>query len=132
MIQPFQCNLGYQVFYLVRENGTNKQIMLGKEALEKMKQQIKNGEKPYKLQLVGMELGGKPIEDYANDFYLISNLNVRQTGWSYITSPCISAEKEQILLWAMFLLREHLNNNGFRTNIIKNIKFIYQNIQANR
>ena len=26
-------------------------------------------EKPYKLQLVGLELGGKPIEEYAPDFW---------------------------------------------------------------
>ena len=32
--------------------------------------------KNYKLQLVGLEFGGKPIEDYANDFYLISNTMV--------------------------------------------------------
>ena len=25
-------------------------------------------EKPYKLHLVGLELGGKPIEEYAPDF----------------------------------------------------------------
>jgi len=37
-----------------------------------MKEQLKNGEKPYKLQLVGLELGGKPIEEYAPDFWLIS------------------------------------------------------------
>ena len=40
-----------------------------------MKEQLKNGEKPYKLQLVGLELGGKPIEEYAPDFWLISNSN---------------------------------------------------------
>ena len=34
---------------------------------------IKAGKKPYKLQLVGLELGGKPIDDYAPDFWLISN-----------------------------------------------------------
>ena len=40
--------------------------------LEKMGADIKAGKKPYKLQLVGMELGGKPIDDYAPDFWLIS------------------------------------------------------------
>ena len=47
---------------------------------------FKNGEKPYKLQLVGMELGGKPIEDYANDFYLISHSKGGKPV-GYITSP---------------------------------------------
>ena len=70
---PFQCNLGYQVS-LSGKGVWNKQTdYVGKQALEKMKEQIKNGEKPYKLQLVGLEMGGKPIEDYANDFWLISN-----------------------------------------------------------
>ena len=37
-----------------------------------MKADLKAGHKPYKLQLVGLELGGKPIEEYAPDFWLIS------------------------------------------------------------
>ena len=40
----------------------------GEEALEKMKDQISNGSKPYKLQLVGLELGGKPIEEVEREF----------------------------------------------------------------
>ena len=40
-----------------------------------MGKELKDGKKPYKLQLVGLELGGKPIEDYAPDFWLISNEN---------------------------------------------------------
>ena len=31
--------------------------------LEKMKSELKDGKKPYKLQLVGLEIGGKPIEE---------------------------------------------------------------------
>ena len=45
---------------------------VGKEVLEKMKADLKAGNKPYKLQLVGMVLGGKPIEEYAPDFWLVS------------------------------------------------------------
>ena len=41
---------------------------VGKAALEKMKAQLKSGKKPYKLQLVGLELGGKPIKEYAQIF----------------------------------------------------------------
>ena len=62
---PFQCNLGYQVSLSGKGEWNKQSDYVGKESLEKMKQQLKNGEKPYKLQLVGLELGGKPIEDYA-------------------------------------------------------------------
>ena len=53
---PFQCNLGYQVSLSGKGEWNKKSDYVGKEALEQMKQQIKNGEKPYKLQLVGLEL----------------------------------------------------------------------------
>ena len=67
---------------------------MGKEALEKMKTQLKNGEKPYKLQLVGLELGGKPIDDYANDFYLISNSDGGKPV-GYITSHGIIQKRNK-------------------------------------
>ena len=70
---PFQCNLGYQVSLSGKGQWSKESDYIGKEALEKMKSQLKNGEKPYKLQLVGLEFGGKLVEDYANDFWLISN-----------------------------------------------------------
>ena len=46
---PFQCNLGYQVSLSGKGEWNKQSDYVGKEALEKMKQQIKNGEKPYKL-----------------------------------------------------------------------------------
>ena len=69
---PYQFNLGYQVSLSGKGEWNKKGDYVGKKALEKMKADLKSGHKPYKLQLVGLELGGKPIEEYAPDFWLIS------------------------------------------------------------
>jgi len=61
---PFQCNLGYQVSLSGKGEWNKKTDYVGKAALEKMGTEIKAGKKPYKLQLVGLELGGKPILVY--------------------------------------------------------------------
>ena len=74
---PFQCNLGYQVSLSGKGEWNKKADYVGKAALEKMKADIKAGQKPYKLQLVGMELGGKPIDDYAPDFLV----SITRRGW---------------------------------------------------
>ena len=87
-------------------NGIRKADYVGKAALEKMKDEIKAGKKPFKLQLVGLELGGKPIEEYAPDFWLISN----ESGGDpvgFITSPWYHPEKNKILQWDMSHLMEH-------------------------
>ena len=73
--KPFQCNLGYQVSLSGKGEWNKKSDYVGKQALEQMKEELKAGKKPYKLQLVGLELGGKPIEEYAPDFCLISGEN---------------------------------------------------------
>ena len=109
---PFQCNLGYQVSLSGKGIWDKKTDYVGKEALEKMKTQLKNGEKPYKLQLVGLELGGKPIEDYANDFYLISNANGGKPV-GYITSPWYHPEKGKNIAMGYVPFEGNLNNNGF-------------------
>ena len=111
---PFQCNLGYQVSLSGKGEWNKQSDYVGKEALEKMKKQIKNGEKPYKLQLVGMELGGKPIEDYANDFYLISNSSGGKPV-GYITSPWYHPEKKTNIAMGYVPFEGNLNNNGFPT-----------------
>ena len=119
---PFQCNLGYQVSLSGKGEWNKQSDYVGKEALEKMKQQIKDGEKPYKLQLVGMELGGKPIEDYANDFYLISNSSGGKPV-GYITSPWYHPEKKTNIAMGYDPFEGNLNNNGFPTgNFGKNYK----------
>ena len=83
---PFQCNLGYQV----PRKKTDDYI--GKEALEKMRTKMEAGDKPYSNQLVGFKLGGKPIEEYAPDFWLISEDGSTPIG--YLTSPWYSPELE--------------------------------------
>ena len=109
---PFQCNLGYQVSLSGKGEWNKKADYVGKAALEKMGTEIKAGKKPYKLQLVGLELGGKPIEEYAPDFWLISNEDGGDPV-GFITSPWYHPEKKQnILLWDMFHLMEELNANG--------------------
>ncbi len=81
---PFQCNLGYQV-------PRKKQAdYIGKQALEAMRTKIEAGEKPYSNQLVGFRLGGKPIDEYAPDFWLISEDGSTPIG--YLTSPWYSPE----------------------------------------
>ena len=83
---PFQCNLGYQV---PRKKTSD---YIGKEALEAMRAKMEAGEKPYSNQLVGFVLGGKKIEEYAPDFWLISEDGSTPIG--YLTSPWYSPELE--------------------------------------
>ena len=83
---PFQCNLGYQVPRKKTDN------YIGKEALEAMRAKMEAGEKPYSNQLVGFVLGGKKIEEYAPDFWLISEDGSTPIG--YLTSPWYSPELE--------------------------------------
>ncbi|MFQ6022154.1 MAG: glycine cleavage T C-terminal barrel domain-containing protein [Acidiferrobacterales bacterium] len=84
---PFQVNLGYQV------PRNKKANYIGKGALEEMRKAIDAGNPPYKNTLVGMTLGGKPIDDYAPDFWLISK-NDGGDPVGYITSPWYSPELE--------------------------------------
>ena len=83
---PFQCNLGYQV------PRKKKDDYIGKEALEAMRAKMEAGDKPYSNQLVGFVLGGKPIEEYAPDFWLVSEDGTTPVG--YLTSPWYSPELE--------------------------------------
>ncbi len=109
---PYQCNLGYQVSLSGKGEWNKKSDYVGKEALEKMGKEIKAGKKPYKLQLVGMELGGKPIEDYAPDFWLISN----ESGGDpvgFITSPWYHPEKKTNIAMGYVPFDGTLNANGF-------------------
>ena len=109
---PFQCNLGYQVSLSGKGEWNKKSDYVGKEVLEKMKSEIKAGKKPYKLQLVGLELGGKPIEDYAPDFWLISNANGGDPV-GFITSPWWHPEKKTNIAMGYVPFDGTLNANGF-------------------
>jgi glycine cleavage system aminomethyltransferase T len=109
---PFQCNLGYQVSLAGKGEWNKKGDYVGKAALEKMGAEIKDGKKPYKLQLVGLELGGKPIEEYAPDFWLVSP----EKGGDpvgFITSPWYHPEKDQNIAMGYVPFDGTLNANGF-------------------
>ena len=83
---PFQVNLGYQV---PRKKTAD---YVGKAALERMRDQVEAGNPPFAQTLVGLRLGGKPIDDYAPDFWLIGDAGGAPLG--YITSPWYSPELE--------------------------------------
>jgi aminomethyltransferase len=109
---PYQCNLGYQVSLSGKGEWKKTNDYVGKAALEKMGAEIKAGKKPYKLQLVGMELGGKPIDDYAPDFWLISN----ESGGDpvgFVTSPWYHPEKKTNIAMGYVPFDGTLNSNGF-------------------
>ena len=86
-----------------------------KAALEKIYAEIKAGKKPYKLQLVGLELGGKPIEEYAPDFWLISNEGGGDPV-GFITSPWYHPEKKQNIAMGYVPFDGTLNANGLPKN----------------
>lgn len=81
---PFQVNLAFQV---PRKKEAD---YIGKAELERQRAEIEAGRYPFKLKLVGMKLGGKPITDYAPDFWLISDTEGERVG--YVTSPWWSPE----------------------------------------
>ena len=109
---PFQCNLGYQVSLSGKGEWNKQTDYVGKEALEKMKVQINNGDRPYKLQLVGLEIGGKPIEEYAPDFWLISD-DKGGKPIGFITSPWYHPEKKKNIAMGYVPFEGDLNKNGF-------------------
>ncbi len=109
---PFQCNLGYQVSLSGKGEWKKTADYVGKAALEKMGAEIKAGKKPYKLQLVGLELGGKPIDDYAPDFWLISNADGGDPV-GFITSPWYHPEKKKNIAMGYVPFDGTLNANGF-------------------
>ncbi len=81
---PFQVNLSYQV-------PRKKQAdYIGRAELERQRALIDAGEFPFRMRMVGIRLGGKPITDYANDFWLISQPDGNRCG--YVTSPWWSPE----------------------------------------
>ncbi|WP_232666341.1 aminomethyltransferase family protein [Pseudonocardia sp. TRM90224] len=84
---PFQVNLGYQV------PRTKPGDYVGKAALEAARSAMEAGTPPWTHRLVGLVLGGKPIDDYAPDFWLV----LPETGddpVGYVTSPWFSPELE--------------------------------------
>ncbi|GHC33223.1 glycine cleavage T C-terminal barrel domain-containing protein [Aidingimonas halophila] len=82
---PFQCNLGYQI---PRQKESD---YVGRAALERVRSEIDQGRYPFRNILVGMVLGGRPIDDYAPDFWLISGSDAGNPI-GYVTSPWYSPE----------------------------------------
>lgn len=82
---PLQTNLAYQVPRLKEED------YVGKAALEAQRAQLEAGDPPFTQMLVGMRLGGKPITDYAPDFWLVSTAE-HDDPVGYLTSPWYSPE----------------------------------------
>jgi glycine cleavage system aminomethyltransferase T len=84
---PFQVNLGYQV-------PRKKQAdYVGKAALEAAREQLEAGTPPYKLTMVGLRVGGKPIDEYEPDFWLVRDTPDGDPV-GYLTSPWWSPELE--------------------------------------
>ncbi len=82
---PFQCHLAYQV---PREKPGD---YIGRVALERQRAEIEAGRSPFALVLVGMKLGGRPIDDYAPDFWLVSRADGGDPV-GYLTSPWYAPE----------------------------------------
>src|SRR6056297_621654 len=81
---PLQLNLAYQV-------PRRKQAdYIGRAALEAQRDEIDAGRYPFRLKLVGLAMGGRPITDYAPDFWLVSAPQEGRVG--YVTSPWWSPE----------------------------------------
>lgn len=82
---PFQVKLDWQV-------PRDKQAdYVGRASLERQRRAIEEGRAPFVHQLVGLKTGGRPIEDYAADFWLVLEPATRHpVGW--ITSPWWSPE----------------------------------------
>ena len=85
---------------------------MGKEVLEKMKNDLTAGQKPYKLQLVGMVFGGKPVEEYAPDFWLVSPVEGGEPC-GYITSPWYHPEQKRNIAMGYVPFDGTLSKNGF-------------------
>ena len=84
---PFQCNLAYQV-------PRNKEAdYIGKQALEKAREQLDAGRPPFSHVMVGIRFGGGQVTDYANDFWLVSGPDGGKPK-GYVTSPWYSPELE--------------------------------------
>ena len=83
---PFQVNLAYQV---PRKKEAH---YIGRAALEAQRAEIDAGRYPFALKLVGLKMGGRPITDYAPDFWLICAGARGRVG--YVTSPWWSPELE--------------------------------------
>ncbi len=82
---PFQVNLGYQV------SRSKPGDYVGRHALEAARAAMEAGSPPWTHRLVGLVLGGKPVDDYAPDFWLVLG-DAGDDPVGYVTSPWYSPE----------------------------------------
>jgi glycine cleavage system aminomethyltransferase T len=82
---PFQVNLGYQV------PRSKEADYIGRAALERARALIEAGTPPFRMKMVGMRVGGRPIDEYAPDFWLVRGPDGGDPV-GYLTSPWWSPE----------------------------------------
>jgi aminomethyltransferase len=114
---PFQCNLGYQVSLSGKGKWDKKGPYIGKEALEAMRDDLRAGGKPYKLQLVGLVMGGKPIDDFAPDFWPISPPD-GGPPCGFVTSPWYHPDLKRNIAMGYVPYDGTLNGHGFPTGSV--------------
>jgi aminomethyltransferase len=82
---PFQCMLGHMV------PKTKTAEYVGKAVLERTRDRVQAGDPPFKHMLVGLKIGGRPVEDHPPDFWLIGDPHTEEpVGW--VTSIFYSPE----------------------------------------
>ena len=64
---------------------------IGRAALERIRTEIAAGRPPFSMVMVGMTLSGKPIDDYAPDFWLVSAAD-GDDPIGYLASPWYAPE----------------------------------------
>lgn len=111
---PFQCNLGYQVSLSGKGKWDKKGPYIGKNTLEAMRDDLRAGKKPYKLQLVGLVMGGKPIKDFAADFWPISHAD-GGPPCGFVTSPWYHPDLKRNIAMGYVPFDGTLNKHGFPT-----------------
>ena len=108
---PFQCNLGYQVSLSGKGEWNKKADYIGKQVLEKMRSDLLSGKKPYKLQLVGLEMGGRPVIDFANDFWPIFSTESNEPC-GFVTSPWYHPDRKKNIAMGYVPFEGTLNKHG--------------------
>lgn len=111
---PFQCNLGYQVSLSAKNTWEKAGPYIGKQALEAMRAELRAGRRPYKLQLAGLVLGGKPILDFAPDFWLLAPRD-SEAPCGFITSPWYHPDLGRNIAMGYVPFDGTLNRHGLPT-----------------
>jgi len=106
---PFQVNLAYQV---PRKKTAD---YIGRGELERQRTEIDAGRAPFRLKLAGLKLGGRPITDYAPDFWLVRREAGARCG--YVTSPWWSPELETNIALAYVPWEENTPGTRFEVEL---------------